>query len=333
MLLSDHGDAKRTMSARTTEWRAFCEYRLEVARGGGGGTEAVDGIDLVCFVGWLSQQRKKGKRKVSSLSLPQYRSAVRTMHSKLNLPLPPTPTEYPPLPRVIKAYKKWESELFPLADVRVGMGAGLARQIWRKGMAAGTSATCVRDAAMVVFAFIFGLRESSVLHIKVEDIYVLTSHRCEVLVRFLKGRTTDEAVLRGPRSYVPPGQDEVEMPLSLVVKHLSMPGSDSQYLFSGRRPIAGWMQQRLQLLLESEGVRAPEGYCDSSHSMRLVSLTERILRGGSVVELLALYDWASSSQGGSFLKVVCDNTPAEVVPNLTSAGMPLSSPRPMTPPL
>ena len=150
---------------------------------------------------------------------------------------------------------------------------------------------------MVMFAFIFGLRESSVMNVKVRDVFDIREGRCEVLVRFLKGRTEVEAVRRGPRVYTHELAEGGLSPLAIIVKHMTMRGSSSPYLFNSARPPKGWMQKRLEYLLESEAVRAPEGCCYSTHSMRLGSLTERILCGGHAIALLALYDWAYSSQG------------------------------------
>lgn len=227
MLLTDHTEAQGTAAARATEWRAFCEYREETGR-----EDLASGVDMVCFVGWLCEERSRGKRKVSSRSLPQYLSAVRTMHGKLGLPLPPSPSEFFPLQQVLRAYRNWESSRFPMNSVRVGLSAAVLKKLWERGMDDNASLVCVRDVAMVVFAFVFGLRESSVMGIRVDDVRVLTARKCEVIVRKVKGRTSEEALRRGPRVYAVPEEVENPTPLSVLEKFVSLRSSSSEFLFS-----------------------------------------------------------------------------------------------------
>ena len=62
-----------------------------------------------------------------------------------------------------------------------------------------SSFTTVRDAALVVFSFVFGLRDSSVIEVRTEDLKRITERELEVVVQKLKGRTVEEALRRGPR--------------------------------------------------------------------------------------------------------------------------------------
>lgn len=156
------------------------------------------------FVGWLAEQRLNGHRSVSSRSLSQYLSAVRKIYGKLGLPLPPSPTEYPSLIEVVISYCNWESDSFSMNDIRIGMGAVLMRQIWAKGIHGNSYVLCLRHAVLLVFCFLFGLCESSVLVIARKDVLLLKNRRCDVVVRVLKGRTTHEAVLRVPQFYTDP---------------------------------------------------------------------------------------------------------------------------------
>lgn len=290
-LLADHGEASRTTTARAIEWNAFAEYRRST-----GDLDVATGDDMVCFIGWLAEQRIRGHRKVSSNSIPQYLSAVRTMHGKLGLPRPPSPTEYAPLQSVMDAYRRWESDKFPISDVRIGLSAATVRTFWSKGMEDQAVFSVIRDAALIVFSFIFGLRESSVLEVKMDDIFELDDGKMEVMIRKLKGRTENEAVKRGPRVYECPFPFDGDKPLAIITKYVSLRGASSTYLFPSSGG-SGWINGRLRHLLQCVSVQPPPGCNFSSHSMRLGSLTERILLGGSVTELLALYDWKFSSQG------------------------------------
>ena len=96
----------------------------------------------------------------------------------------------------MRPYRNCESEEFPVHDVRIGLSAGLVNLVWRKGMRDEASFASIRDASMVFFAFIFGLRESSILAVRREDVREVSSGHCEVMVQILKGRTTQEALQR-----------------------------------------------------------------------------------------------------------------------------------------
>lgn len=60
------------------------------------------------------------------------------------------------------------------------------------------SEQCLRDVRMVVLAFILGVREYSVILIRVGGDREITAERCEFMVRTLKGSTTKKATRRGP---------------------------------------------------------------------------------------------------------------------------------------
>lgn len=86
-----------------------------------------------------------------------------------------------------------------LDDVRVGMGASMAKIVWERVVRPWVSLINIRDAAMIFFTFLFGLRESIIQTIKKVDVWVLTARICEILVTKLEGRTTEEVIRRGPR--------------------------------------------------------------------------------------------------------------------------------------
>lgn len=59
----------------------------------------------------------------------------------------------------------------------------------------------IRDTAMVLLANFSGFHESKVRRLERRDINELTEDRYEVVIRFWKLRTSDEAVRRGPMTY------------------------------------------------------------------------------------------------------------------------------------
>lgn len=163
------------------------------------------------------------------------------------------------------------------------------------GVRAGTPANMILDTAMVLLSYFFGLRESTVLRLASKYNTELTEERCEVLMRFFKGRTSDEAVSRGPRTYTH-SKVSWSPPLYIPDWYIATLGSTG-LLFAPVRASPGWLTELLRKLLTRTCVTPPPGCFYSPHSFRIWSLIERILLGGSVIELLTLYYWAHNSEG------------------------------------
>lgn len=109
------------------------------------------------------------RRSVSSSSLPQYFSAVRQMQLAL---MGHPVAQYPFLFHVVRAYRSWEEDEYPLPEVRCGVPATIAQAIWGLGMST-SAASVLRDSAFVIFAFCLnGLRESSVTSLRAEDVAI-----------------------------------------------------------------------------------------------------------------------------------------------------------------
>ena len=66
----------RTEASRKSQWNAWLQFCQEDDRNPLPVTEA----HLLAFIGWLKSSREAGTRRVGSSSIPQYLSAVRTMH-------------------------------------------------------------------------------------------------------------------------------------------------------------------------------------------------------------------------------------------------------------
>lgn len=77
----------------------------------------------------------------------------------------------------------------------------------------------VARVAMGQLAYIFGLQESSLLHIRVEDVQKVSGNECQLQIRKLKGRTEAEALRAGPRTYYRPGKVSFN-PLDVIEAHM-----------------------------------------------------------------------------------------------------------------
>jgi hypothetical protein len=75
-LLQSYAWSGRTLGARTGQWSCWVEFCAA------DGHDAIPVIraKLLGYIGWLTSERECGRRRVSSSSLPQYMSAVRSMY-------------------------------------------------------------------------------------------------------------------------------------------------------------------------------------------------------------------------------------------------------------
>lgn len=163
----------------------------------------------IAFIGWLKEERVLGRRRVASASVPQYLSAVRTMHKLyVGQPSPALPF----LDVVLRAYKKWEEYKFPAAEVWCGVTADIMQKVWHHGMHTDHLKT-LRDCSMLAFTFCFnGLRESSVLSLLEQKVWLQGTNayaRCTVW----KGRevSKEQVVTFHPNT-------EVHLPLDIIVR-------------------------------------------------------------------------------------------------------------------
>jgi hypothetical protein len=89
---------------------------------------------------------------------------------------------------VISAYKWWEETAFPAPSRRLGLSARVLKKIYNVGMSS-ADIPVVRDAAMVIFAYVLsGLRDSSVVSIAAADVEV-TDCCVRARLSYVKGRT------------------------------------------------------------------------------------------------------------------------------------------------
>lgn len=78
---------------------------------------------------------------------------------------------------------------------------------------------------------------------------LLTTCRCEVLIRFIKGSKSDEVAIREPKLYNVPHVTRNVTPLSVLVRYLAIRGVESELLLSPRSAGSGCVSRRLKVLL------------------------------------------------------------------------------------
>jgi hypothetical protein len=126
-LLQSYAWSGRTLGARTIQWSCW----LEFCAADGHDAITVTEANLLGYISWLTSERECGRRHVSSSSLPQYMSDVRSMHLMLvGTPVPICPL----LAHTLRAYERWEEEHFPALEVRLGVSASTVQLVWTAGM-------------------------------------------------------------------------------------------------------------------------------------------------------------------------------------------------------
>jgi hypothetical protein len=285
-LLQSYAWSGRTLGSRTSQW--FCW--LEFCAADGHDAIPVTEAKLLGYIGWLTSERECGRRRVSSSSLPQYMSAVRSMHLMLvGTPVPPCPL----LAHTLRAYERWEEEHFPALEVRLGISASTVQLVWTAGMCPDAVLSTVRDCTAVVLAFCLGLRESSALSIQTTDV-----EHSENFVRLrlsvLKGRAVSRVQ---PVAYHRTG--DFASPLDLFHKWHAVRSPHSHWLAMAGEP-ATWQSGKLTAALyrSLQVIHAPTPRHGkfTSHSLRIGAHTEQVLLGYPLAVRLARFGWAPGSE-------------------------------------
>lgn len=160
------------------------------------------------------------------------------MQCKLGLPFPPFSSEFFPLQQVVRAYRNWDSSRFSIHPVRVVLSAVAMKKPWERVLEDNASLVCVSDVAMAIFAFIFGLRESSVMGIMVNDFSsVLTSRKGDIVLRKMKGRTSEKALRRGSRIYTVQEGSQNMTALTVLENIFGLRNSSPEFLFPRKTPL------------------------------------------------------------------------------------------------
>lgn len=100
-LVADYAWSSRTNSSRGSKWKYWLQFWEKDNRVPLSVTEG----HLVAFFGYLKHQREIAGRKVSSVSIPQYLSAVLQMHSLYTGSAIPS---YKLIDIFMRSYLRWE---------------------------------------------------------------------------------------------------------------------------------------------------------------------------------------------------------------------------------
>lgn len=145
------------------------------------------------------------------------------------------------------------------------------------------------------FAF-FGLQESSVMDIRVDDFRVLTLRKCEIIVRKVKRRTFQEALRCEPGVYAVPEDVKNLTALKVSEKFFALRSSSSEYLFPLKQPLLDGSTGVWRFwLLHTEYMLPNLVVC--IRIIRFWGHWRSVYLWGSFVESLANYYWSYSSEG------------------------------------
>lgn len=200
--------------------------------------------------------------------------------------------EFPLVPAVIRAYRRWEEENHPLRKVRCGITATVMKKIWGLGMST-TSPSVLRDAACCLFAYCLnGLRESSVLTMLTDNVTV-DAQSLKARLSMLKGKLTRHDTIIAYHRW-----DELPSPIDLWERCSVARGSHPR-LFSldgeGVAVSAGAMTKSLHICLKEIKHSPPPGGKYTSHSLRIGAHTEQVLLGIKIEMRLARFGWGPRS--------------------------------------
>lgn len=113
------------------------------------------------------------------------------------------------------------------------------------------------------------------MRIRVDSFRILTSRNWKDVVRIVKGRSYQDPLTRGPRVYALPYGSQNGAELKFLEKFVALRNAYSQFLFTTNTASSGWKDGHMEVLLAEDVV--PAEVCGfSSHSMRMLALTERI---------------------------------------------------------
>jgi integrase len=202
---------------------------------------------------------------ISGVSLSHYLTPISTLHQRLDLP---NPVVDPLVVAVKRAYVNLDSETEEPESVRGGIPAQVMRKIFDHGLASPPSA--LRDVALLCFMYLFGAREYSALHLKLEHVEFDTA-RSVLRVRFpVKMRARNRLhALEYPLSRTT--RRSKVYPLTVLESwHAFRSQCSGVYYFSPNDiPLsAGYASTALTTLLQLLHIPHPSGVVYSSHSLR-----------------------------------------------------------------
>ena len=295
-LLRDFAWSGRNLGTRASQWSCYVQFCDEEGRAPLTATEA----QILAFVGWLANERdaargtataepQSGRRDVSTVSLPQYISAVRHMHMKLlGCVAPPAPF----VSHAIRAYARWEELTHPTPERRAGLSASTVQQIWTHGMTDNVSITDLRAATAVLLAFCLGLRESSVLTLQSHNVHV-DVNQISIRPSVIKGKNASQ---QQDLSYHRVGA--FPSPIDLFLRWHQAQGPHPLWLATTTDNIplpAQSLTRYLSRMTKAVGHTTRPGTKMTSHSIRIGSHTEMVLLGYPLEVRLARFGWKEPS--------------------------------------
>lgn len=279
-LLQDYGWSSGTWTNRSSQlsrWLAFCDEEDRCP------LPATEG-DVLAYIGYLSLEGRVG-----ATSLPQYVTAISRYHAHHNLP---SPTLTPLVKALMTAYARHDNEGVVEPATRVGLSATKMRDVVQFGLASLTSEE-THAAAMVLFAFLFQLRDVSVAAVRASDI-TWTSDYIQVHVTRRKG--APRQARRRPlllQLLTSPVWAAESSPLSLLRKWRDT-RPDNELFFqsqSGRPSLAA----AVDLVVSRLGLTPPPDCYYSSHSPRIGGFNELLCLQFSRMWIMQRLDWTAEN--------------------------------------
>ena len=283
-ILESYGWSSWTTRTINSQWRVWQEFCIDDNRQPLPVTEA----HFVAFIGWLYEERRVGRRRIGSSSIPQYFSAFR--QRQLTTAGNPVP-DFPYVKHVLRAFSRWEEQEFPVASVRVVINASQIKAIWELGMTS-QNRNVIRDAAMCVFAYsLNGLRESSVASLLANNVS-FTADSMTARLSVIKGRASSRQQLVSFTGIV------TASPLNIWIRYSRLREEHVRYFAQPTEPTE-WqprsLNAALQRCLAACDIEAPVGGKYSVHSLRIGSHTEQVLLGIPLEVRMAHFGWYSKA--------------------------------------
>jgi hypothetical protein len=290
-LYTEHVYQASTTANQATHWNNFLRFLREIES-----TLPASDVVVAGWIAWLTRQHGRPSPAVtlSAESLKVYVSGARQVACRLGLYFPPAGNDL--IRSFLGGYKKAinDSAQAPRLQ-RVGLSASSLQLAVRLAMSPATTVTTVGYCARIVLAMMFGLRESSVLAVLQDDIRSLSDEECTLFVRRLKGRSQDEAITAGARTFRRPAGGE-DLPFLVLRKWKELRPRRLCWLDVGYSDFGPQCTTRsMRLILDQLGIHAPDGCAYSSHSARIGSLSEHLHVATNMASPFQWYDWRMGS--------------------------------------
>lgn len=278
--MQDSAWSTRTLEARSSQWRAYLEFCTDEGRCALPASEG----SLLAYVGWLANEHDAGRRAVAPSSLAQYLSAIRLMHNMVtSRPL----AQMPYLSVATRAYAAWYT--VP-ARVRRGADAAFMQLVYAEGMSASLSRRRLRDCALLIAAYVLGLRASSAVSLRTADVTV-TRGQFRAKLCVCKGRPVRDLQ---PAAYTRLSTD-LPSPIDVLLRwDQHRPEATTEWFSLAGEALSS---REVTTVIRNAALRLGGGDPDSlsSHSLRIGAHTEQVLLGVPLEVRKSRFGWAPNS--------------------------------------